>query len=161
MENEHPLNTSWTLWYHIPNDKNWSKDSYKRIMDIKTIEDYWTIHNNLKPKHLENGMFFLMRDNIFPLWEDTHNINGGCWSFKIDKKKIYNTWIELSISLLGENLTNDINNSNNINGITVSPKKGFCILKIWNSDKKKSNTSLIKNNIPNISLKECIYKSHT
>ena len=50
MTNDHLLNTSWALWYHIPNDKNWSKDSYKKIIDIKTIEDYWCIHNNLKPK---------------------------------------------------------------------------------------------------------------
>ena len=160
MANEHPLNTLWTLWYHVPNDKNWDKNSYKKIMDIKTIEDYWRIHNNLKPKHLEHGMFFLMRENIFPLWEDDKNKNGGCWSFKIDKKKIYNTWIDLSISLLGENLMNDIDNSIYINGMTVSPKKGFCILKIWNSDKNKSDKSLIKNNISSISLENCIYKSH-
>ena len=55
---------------------------------------------------------------------------------------------------------NDVNNSVYINGMTVSPKKGFCILKIWNSDKNKSEKSLIKNNIPNISLGSCIYKSH-
>ena len=160
MTNEHLLNTSWALWYHIPNDKNWSKDSYKKIIDIKTIEDYWCIHNNLKPKHLENGMYFLMRENIFPLWEDEKNKNGGSWSFKIDKNKIYNTWIELSISLLGENLMKKIDDNKNINGITVSPKKGFCILKIWNSDNKKSDKLLIKNNIPNITLNNCIYKSH-
>jgi len=156
----HPLNTAWTLWYHIPNDKNWSKESYKKIYDIKTIEDYWIIYNNLKPAHFENGMYFLMRENIFPLWEDPHNINGGCWSFKIDKKTIYKSWTELSIALLGEKLMKETANSLDINGITISPKKGFCIMKIWNSNKQNSAKSLIRDDISFVDLKQSIYKSH-
>ena len=160
MEETHPLHTGWTLWYHVPNDKNWEKHSYRKIIDIKTIEDYWCIHNNLSSKHIEHGMYFLMRENIFPLWEDENNKHGGCWSFKIEKKNIYSTWIELSIATLGEFLMKDSKNNLFINGITTSPKKGFCILKIWNSDRTKSSISLLKQDIPNIDLKNCIYKSH-
>ena len=31
-------------------------------------------------------MFFLMLNGVFPTWEDT--LEGGFWSFKIDKKDI-------------------------------------------------------------------------
>lgn len=156
----HVLHTEWTLWYHVPNDKKWDKESYKKIIDITTIEDYWRIHNYLKAAHLENGMYFLMRKNILPMWEDSHNKNGGSWSFKIDKKDIYNMWIELSIAVLGECMMNDEKDSKIINGITTSPKKGFCIVKIWNSDKKQCSKSLLKDNIQYVDLSQCIYKSH-
>ena len=160
MENTHPLNTVWVLWYHKPSDKNWSKDSYKRIFEIKTIEDFWLIHKHIKKNHIENGMYFLMREGIFPLWEDKKNRDGGSWSFKISKDIIYNSWIELTIAVLGEMLTKLLENCSYINGISVSPKKGFSILKIWNTDKTKCDKRLLKDDIPNIDLSKSIYKAH-
>ena len=160
MESLHPLNSTWILWYHMPSDKNWGKESYIKVYEITTIEDYWRIYNHLSPQHFENGMYFLMRKDIFPLWEDAQNRNGGCWSLKIDKKTIYKSWTELSIALLGETLMQEEKNYIYINGITVSPKKGFCILKIWNSDKNKSDVSLLRHDIPYINLGKSIYKAH-
>ena len=159
-DDKHPLNSDWVLWYHKPSDKNWGRNSYKKIFEIKTIEDFWLIHKKIQAKHIENGMYFLMRKEIFPLWEDEKNVDGGSWSFKIDKKLSYNSWIEISMSVLGETVMNDSDLCSNINGISISPKKGFCILKIWNSDKNKSDKSLLKNDIPYIKLDGTIYKSH-
>ena len=87
------------------------------------------------------GMFFLMRNKIKPVWEDEHNKSGGCWSFKVSLEHFYKVWKQLSILLVGELLcTTPLL----INGISVSPKRGFCIVKIWNHDAKLNNTSLLR-----------------
>ena len=39
-----------------------------------------------KIKNINCGMFFLMKENIKPIYEDKKNINGGYWSMRITKK---------------------------------------------------------------------------
>ena len=69
------LNTRWVLWVHKVNDSDWTIDSYERICEIDTIEKYWLIYNNWDeylPK-LDMGIYFLMREGVFPKWEDSKN----------------------------------------------------------------------------------------
>ena len=76
-------------------------------------------------------MLFIMRDNIKPMWEADENKEGGSMSFKIYKKDIYDAWIQLVINLISENLLKESKHFNKINGISISPKKTFSIMKIW------------------------------
>ena len=156
----HNLNDTWVLWFHNPVDCNWGIDSYKKITEISTVEDFWKLNEVINEDHVINSMLFFMRDGINPMWEDNRNITGGCWSFKIPKKDVYNCWTELSITLLGESVSTKVENSSIINGISISPKKGFCIIKIWNSDSKKSSINLLSKNIPHLFLNTSIYKAH-
>jgi hypothetical protein len=150
------LNDSWVLWYHNPNDTNWDISSYKVISKITTIDEYWNTYEFIKNHIIENSMLFIMREGIQPLWEDPKNIDGGCWSFKITKGNIKKYWEELTIYLLGENILKE---NNIINGLSISPKKSFCITKIWNSDKTINNKELLNKSI-NVPFESCIYKQH-
>ena len=47
----------------------------------------------------------------------------------------------------------------NINGITLSPKKKFCILKIWMKDCTLKDKDIFIN-INNLSINDCIFKKH-
>jgi translation initiation factor 4E len=156
----HKLNNIWCLWYHSTNDNDWSINGYKKITEIDTIEKFWEAYQYITPNLIQNGMFFLMKQDILPIWEDKQNKNGGCWSFKIIKKDIYNSWLELSIHLLGCNILKDADNASNINGISVSPKRSFCIIKIWNKDSNKNNNNLLSTKIPYLYICDSIYKSH-
>lgn len=153
---EKTLNDTWILWYHDPNDLNWDISSYKIVSTIKTIKDFWNTYEFLKNTVIENSMFFIMREGILPLWEDAKNVNGGCWSFKISKGSIKKYWSELSIFLLGENITKK---ERLINGLSISPKKTFCIIKIWNCDKSKNDKNLLNKKM-DIPFESCIYKQH-
>ena len=76
-------------------------------------------------------MFFLMRDEIKPLWETEENIKGGAWSYLYnDAKKgdITDLYNSICAGILGENL---INESENITGVSISPKLNGHIFKIW------------------------------
>jgi len=50
-------------------------------------------------------------------------------------------------------------NYDSINGITISPKKNFCIIKIWLATCKHTDPTLIT--YPNnLQAKGCIFKKH-
>ena len=153
------LKDNWVLWFHDPKDLDWSIDSYNKLWTINTIEDFWILHKVLDERKIQEGMFFLMKNDIKPLWENDDNINGGCWSYKISKRDIYNSWVELAMALTNEKILKNENNSN-INGISISPKKSFCILKIWNKNSSESSLDLLSKKIPKLFVAQCIYKAH-
>ena len=162
---KHETHTKWIVWYHNPSDKNWNIESYKDIVEISSLEDFCVLKNSWDsclPK-INEGMFFLMRKTnngcIYPRWEDKHNKNGGYWSFKVPKEHSSTAWFELMVYIIGEHGTNDPNNTMQINGISVSPKKNFCIFKIWNKDYNKSNKNILSN-FDFLNMNEVIYSNH-
>ena len=121
----------WDLYYHLPYDKNWDIASYKKIMEnIDSVEKLILINESLNERIVKNCMLFVMRKGITPLWEDVQNRNGGCFSFKVINKQVKSVWESLFFAMCGETLCIDKKNNDLINGITISPKKNFCIIKI-------------------------------
>jgi len=157
MTNE--LANNWVLWYHHINDDNWSEESYMKVCELKTLEDYWKLNNTIPT--FTAGIFFLMKENILPRWEDIENIEGGYWSFKISKIEADRIWNIFIMKAIGLTLTNNIEDMKEINGITISPKINNCIIKIWNKNKKNNNIQIINNeHLVGITLSDVIYGSH-
>jgi len=154
--NNYKLNDKWILWYHSLKNTNWDNKSYIKVIEIRTLFDYKLLTDIIKINHLQNGMFFLMKNNIFPTWEDPNNRMGGCISYKIDNN-ILNEWFKVILLTIIEQLAND---SNDITGISISPKKEFNILKIWMNDDSKDYKNIIKTYEPFIILEKCMYKKH-
>lgn len=148
----------WTLWFHSVKDNNWKKESYKKIFTINNLGDYQILCNILKKIHLQNCMLFLMKDDILPIWEDPENINGTSISFKITGEDILKDWNDIVLNVI----TNDIyiQSINNINGLSISPKKEFNIVKIWTKDKINSYKDNYKEYNKNICEKNVIIKPH-
>lgn len=129
------INDSWNVYFHDPFDINWTNQSYVLISSIGNLVEFWQNMFSMK-ENLHKGMFFIMRDGVFPCWDDPGNINGGCLSIKILKEDVYPFWEDLCIKMLGETLLKNESRDkwNVINGISTSPKKHFCIVKIWLKD---------------------------
>ena len=138
-----PLNDKWVLYAHLPHDTDWSINSYKRIAMMSTIEQVIAVSESIPDKMIINCMLFLMRSNINPMWEDPLNKSGGCFSYKINNNDVASTWKKLSYVLVGETLIVDKKKYKCINGITISPKKNFCIIKIWLKDCSLQNPDVI------------------
>ena len=155
----HSLSDKWVLWAHLPHDTNWSLNSYIKVSDIETIEDLVSIIQNLKENVVKNCMLFIMRHNINPIWEDPSNKNGGCFSFKINNKNVGSSWKNLSYAVLGKSITKDDKLFESINGITISPKKTFCIVKIWMKNCNHQNPRKLES-IPGLSFDGCLFKKH-
>lgn len=133
----HPLNNKWTLWLHNKNERSWKPESFIKIYDIYTVEDFWNVYNNIRTFCTE--IFFLMRDDIFPLWETPENVNGGTWNIIVPRKTANKIWIELSCLTIGMTLLNK--HFNSINGISIRPKFSNSIIKIWTKDIKTTINS--------------------
>ena len=156
---QHPLSDEWSLWAHLPHDTDWSLNSYKSIYDFKTAEEVVVINNTLPQRLVKNCMLFIMRKGITPLWEDPRNRSGGCFSYKVNNKIVHECWKTLTYNLLGESLSSNEKLQEHINGITISPKKNFCIIKIWLGSCEYQDASEI-NCESGIDAHGCLFKKH-
>lgn len=155
----HQLYDKWTLWAHLPHDTDWSIDSYKPIQVISDVETAIALFETLPDKLTKNCILFLMREGIKPRWEDPHNRTGGCFSYRIKNNIVPNAWKNLSYTLLGESLANSPKIRENINGITISPKRHFCIIKIWLANCSTQDPNIITE-VKGLSSYGCLFKKH-
>ena len=94
---DHDLLGKWDLYYHLPTDSKWDLASYTVILgDIQSAEQVIAINNAIPEEIVANSMLFLMRSGITPMWEDKRNRSGGCFSYKILNKQVYEIWKQLS-----------------------------------------------------------------
>lgn len=154
---DHYLPDTWTLYFHDPYDIEWDNPSYKLIGNISTIEDFCRYFAAFKQLFYK-GMFFLMRADIMPRWEDELNTNGGCFSFKVMHNDLEDKWFSICASALSEHLGTDAKMSENINGISISPKKFFYIVRIWIKDKRFAKRDYYNIEVPKYST--LMYKNH-
>jgi hypothetical protein len=156
----HPVKCGWMLWAHLPQDNNWGLDSYKRVSRFESIEETVAITETLPEPLVKNCMLFVMRDGIAPMWEDPRNRDGGNFSYKISNKIVAETWRDLSYMLVGETLSSNNDIANSVTGISISPKKNFCIIKIWFNNCKNQNPALITSEIPGITSQGVLFNKH-
>jgi hypothetical protein len=130
------LNNLWSCWIHYQNDNDWTIDSYNKISEFSNLQQLVLFVENLNEAIIKKTMLFFMKEKILPLWESEDNINGGYFSYKINNNDIVALFKIILYKIIGASFIDDETILNNINGVSVSPKKNFCIIKIWMKDKK-------------------------
>ena len=153
------LYDKWTMYAHLPHDTDWSLSSYKNIMNISTIEEGIAVVSTIPDVMIRNCMLFIMRNGITPIWEDPKNRNGGCFSYKVHNKDVPIAWRNLCYHILGESISRDKKLISKVNGATISPKRNFCIIKIWLSDCEYQNISKVVD-IDGLDKHGVIFKRH-
>lgn len=151
-----PFKSSWTLWSHHINDKNWDNDSYSKICEVKTPDHLKWLIENFPP--LDEYILYFMRDDILPIWEAPENIKGGCFSFKLSKKQYRQIWIDICKSIIYDKLTVNPSLSNTLTGLSINPRTNT--IKIWNNDSMFNQLNYISPSIHGIDFKGGIYKVH-
>lgn len=159
LVNNDLLSDKWVLYAHLPHDTDWSMKSYKIIKTVNTVDEIIALFNVIPDKLVKNCMLFIMREGITPRWEDEKNKNGGCFSFKVPNKSVLTVWKNISYALVGESLGKKIDYSKSMNGITISPKRAFCIIKVW-LNTCNHQSPYILNDIPELNTHGCIFKKH-
>jgi len=128
------LESKWIIWAHDTQDSNWDIESYKKIYEFDTIEDFWIFFNNIK--HFRDFMLFIMRGDILPIYEDPKCKNGGYYSYVVQTPQLSNSIILLLTRMIGETLT-DLETFDEVIGMSVSPKGNRSVIKIWNKNKQE------------------------
>ena len=143
LDKPHPLNDTWVLWFHDLKNPDWTIKGYEQLFEFNTAEDFWILYNNITD--LTNGMYYLMRKGVPPVWDDQKNINGGAWTFKVDKRDLNKVWEDLSCYCVGETICK---NPETIVGLSISPKIRYATVRVWttNSDQVVSNFDTLTKN---------------
>jgi hypothetical protein len=156
----HQLSDKWTLWAHLPHNTDWSLKSYIPISTFSTVEETIAVTESLPPQLVENCMLFMMKEGITPMWEDKKNRDGGCFSYKVINKNVPKAWSELIYRVVGGSICNSSSFVNSVTGITISPKKNFCIIKIWMTNCDHQNPSAVAP-VKGLLSQGCLFKKHT
>ena len=157
----HLLNNEWVLWGHLPHNADWSIASYIKIATFKYLEEAISVTESLPPTLVENCMLFLMKKGINPTWEDPRNRGGGVFSYKVMSKLVNKCWKDLTYVIVGDTVSKDKVFVENVTGITISPKKNFCIIKIWMTDCSKQNPAVVTSDLKGLNNYGCLFKKHT
>ena len=159
-KNNYSLNTNWKVWYHSINDSNWNNNSYKKIYELNNIFDVKVALDNIQSNHLQNSMFFIMRNDIFPTWEHVDNREGCCVSFKIPGANLKKNWDMIFKEIITESIFIDSEKYSELNGFSISPKKEFNIIKLWFKNDIKNYEDYIKQLKPYFIKEKSIHKKH-
>ena len=154
----HNLSDTWTIYSHLPYNNDWTVDSYQTVFKTDILEQFIVFSELLSDVIIKKCMLFIMKNDIQPMWEDDDNKNGGCFSYKIQNENVVSVWKNLSYKLIGNSLLKP-GTVNTISGITISPKRNFCIIKIWLQNCKHKDSSIITN-IEHMTSQQCIFKKH-
>jgi hypothetical protein len=125
---------SWTLYLHDPDDSSWTPESYKKLGSFHSFSPLWGALKRISGDRFISGMYFLMKDPYLPLWEHRTNIHGGSYCVKVSESNAEEIFQRYSAAAILGLVSTDPKNE--IIGVTISPKKGFHIMKLWNTSSK-------------------------
>lgn len=137
--------SKWILWYHDPEVKDYSIESYIKVADFTTIKQFWSVIDTIPKEAWECGMFFFMKNDCLPQWDAPQMEKGGTWSKKIDASQAHTSFIDLMVHCLSNELL--LQHKDTLAGISISPKGQFHIIKIWNTDKTKCSKQILNQNL--------------
>lgn len=145
MDNNKKFKNEWKLYYLI--DKNsWKIENFKKLYTITTPFEFWKLFNNWNSvSNNINDNYFIMKNDIMPMWEDENNKDGGCWTYKINHKQYMLLWEELAVYLVNELICPTIDDK--IVGISLCIKKDSICIKIWNNNSKYNSLKYINEKI--------------
>ncbi len=144
----------------MPHDSKWNMESYVRIAAMYTVEEAIALMESLPANLVENCMLFLMREGIAPRYEDPENIMGGYFSYKVANKAVPDTWRKMAYAVMGNVVSRHHSFVQSLTGITISPKKGFCILKVWMRNGNHQDATMVTTEIKTIQPQGCIFGFH-
>ena len=138
------LPCKYVLWCHDIFNKDWNLNAYTKLCTISTVSCFWKLFNNLDKIGYKTNNFFFMKEDTDPIWEHPNNRDGGICSFRSDIDSALKVYEDLCINMVCEKL---FNNMDDINGISISPKNNWAIIKIWNKNKNNDLAELLQKDL--------------
>lgn len=135
---EYKFNNKWTVWAHLIDSTDWTPESYLEAFVINNISNFWQFFNNADRLNYDKYQFYIMRDGSQPQWEHISNRNGGTCSLRINKTKANELIEQLAILVINESFSDC---PSDINGLSFGAKQNWCIVKVWNQDKKNDTST--------------------
>ena len=86
------LPNRWTLYHHDPENKDWDMSGYDVVMSVVRTEEALALCNYISDDSIKHTMWFLMKEQIQPRWEDPENVTGGYYQYRVANKYAVDVW---------------------------------------------------------------------
>jgi len=160
----------WAFWYDKYPGPGLAPEEYKKALvcfgSFDCIPDFWRwINNMVEPERLgARSSLHLMKNGIYPLWEDEANANGGEVVIKIDKADTTSAWLAVLLAIVGEQFSSVIMSGDDICGATVNVRRNETCISIWNRSiahfNMKAIEATLRNVLKGIRIRQVSYKVH-
>lgn len=130
QQRHHPLRETWVVWMHSSQTQDWSLPSYKVLAVCTTAEELWSAWRATS-KFLNDAMFFFMKKEYPPRWDEVQYQEGGYLSLKVESRAVVRVTEELLCKAAGGTLLAPGRDASQVVGISVSCKGRSSILKLW------------------------------
>jgi hypothetical protein len=147
----------WSLYYHDTQDQNWNEDSYKKVASFTNYKTLWAAVALIGTEKFNNGMWFFMRDPHPPLWENHMNIRGGSYCIKVGQNLSFELY-QRYMAAATLDMVSKRPVENRIVGVSISPKKGFHIIKVWNQNGECDDVKDLALLDESLNIKEVLYR---
>lgn len=128
---EHPLKSTWVIWYRPPTPKysDYEKSTIP-LASISSVENFWTIYSHLKRPSLLPTVsdYHIFRKGVRPVWEDEANKKGGKWVVRLKKGVADRYWEDLLLAIIGDQFAEA---SDEVCGAVLSVRSGEDVLNVW------------------------------
>jgi translation initiation factor 4E len=139
---EHPLRSTWTLFYRPPTSKysDYEKSTIK-LASISSVETFWTIYSHLKrPSQLPSiSDYHIFKEGIRPVWEDEANKRGGKWIVRLKKGVADRYWEEILFAIVGDQF---MEAGEEVCGAVLSVRSGEDVLNVWTKNDGGRNVKI-------------------
>ncbi|KAG2425012.1 hypothetical protein HXX76_014170 [Chlamydomonas incerta] len=126
----HPLRDTWVVWMHSSHSQDWSLPSYKVLAVCTTAEELWSVWRATSG-FLNDAMFFFMKQEYPPRWDEVQYREGGYLSLKVDSRGLGRMAEELICKAAGGTLLRADCDASPVVGVSISCKGRSSILKLW------------------------------
>ncbi|RMJ23796.1 Translation initiation factor [Aspergillus sp. HF37] len=128
---EHPLKSTWVIWYRPPTPKysDYEKSTVP-LASISSVENFWTVYSHLKRPSLLPTVsdYHIFRNGVRPVWEDEANKRGGKWVVRLKKGVADRYWEDLLLAIVGDQFAEA---SDEVCGAVLSVRSGEDVLNVW------------------------------
>ena len=128
---EHPLKSTWVVWYRPPTAKHLDYEkSTVALAAFGTAEAFWSVYAHLRrPSALPAvSDYHLFRKGVRPVWEDAANKRGGKWIVRLKKGVADRYWEDLLLAVVGD-MFGDAGDE--VCGAVLSVRQGEDVLSLW------------------------------
>jgi translation initiation factor 4E len=128
---EHPLKSTWVVWYRPPTPKysDYEKSTIA-LASISSVESFWCVYSHLKRPSLLPTVsdYHIFKKGIRPVWEDEANKKGGKWIIRLKKGVADRYWEDLLLAMVGDQFAEA---GDEVCGAVLSVRGGEDVLSVW------------------------------
>ena len=128
---EHPLKSTWIIWYRPPTSKysDYEKSTIP-LAYLSTVEAFWAVYTHLKRPSILPSVsdYHIFRKGIRPVWEDEENKRGGKWIVRLKKGVADRYWEDLLLAIVGDQFAEA---GEEVCGAVLSVRSGEDVMSVW------------------------------